>query len=107
MSLTNSDKMYPPLTEKLEEYADPANKTIPQDREFGSKENSINHMSPAMQILITPTPKLNAKSKFTKEDAKRVLERQLTMQLMPMYRIRQKSAGLRPIINISKPSEPI
>ena len=107
MSLSNSDKMYPSLIEKIEEYADPASQTIPQDREFASKENSINHTCPAMQILVTPTPKLNAKSKFTKEDAKRVLERQLTMQLMPMYRIRQKSAGLRPIINISKPSEPI
>ena len=59
--------MYPPLTEKIEEYTDPASQTIPQNREFGSKENSINHTCPAMQILVTPTPKLNAKSKFTKE----------------------------------------
>ena len=99
--------MYQPLTEKIEEYTDPASQTIPWNRELGSKENSIDHTRQAMQILVTPTPKLNAKSKFTKEDAKRVLERQLTMQLMPMYRIRQKSAGLRPVINISKPSEAI
>lgn len=58
---------------------------------------SFAQVSANVQLLVTPTPKLSEKSKLTNEDAKRVLGRQLTMQLMPMYRVRQRSAVLKPM----------
>ena len=49
---------------------------------------SIQSQSNVIQQVATPTPKLNDQSKLTKQDTQRVLGRQFTMQLMPMYRVR-------------------
>lgn len=57
------------------------------------------------QILVTPKP-LNNPVLSTKA-AMNVLNRQLTMQLMPMYRVRQRSAGLKPMVHNSNNSNPI
>ena len=46
---------------------------------------------------ILVTPKINETSTLTVEAQKNVLQRQLTMQLMPMYRVRQRSAGVKPM----------
>ena len=48
-------------------------------------------------VLVTPQPLNN--QVLSTEAAKAVVNRQLTMQLMPMYRIRQRSAGLKPNIS--------
>ena len=49
------------------------------------------------EVLVTPMP-VNGPALTTKA-AEAVLKRQFTMQLMPMYRIRQRSAGLKPSSN--------
>ena len=89
--MTTSDKMYQSHTDKFGRDTDGTNKSMYLDSAFAAKENACHafgHVSPNVQLLVTPTPKLNEKSKLTPEDAQRVLERQLTMQLMPMYRVR-------------------
>jgi hypothetical protein len=45
-------------------------------------------------IIVTPKVRDNS---ISDEQARNVLQRQLTMQFMPMYRARQRSAGLRPL----------
>lgn len=100
MSMSTTDKMYQTHTDKLDPENEYTNKSMQLTGGFNAKNNQNNafgQVSPNVQLLVTPTPKLSEKSKLTPEDAQRVLERQLTMQLMPMYRIRQKSAGLRPL----------
>ena len=52
------------------------------------------HCLPTTNLVVTP--KLNEKSNLTTEAQKNIMQRQLTMQLMPMYRVRQKSASIRP-----------
>ena len=56
----------------------------------------------AVPGTIVITPKVRQNSLVSQEQAASVLQRQLTMQFMPMYRARQRSAGLKS----DKPSEP-
>ena len=46
-------------------------------------------------MLVTPKPLLS--QVLSTKAAQAVLNRQITMQLMPMYRVRQRSANLKPI----------
>ena len=104
LNQSNAEKMYQTCGQKLEsvneEDAKIGNKSFTISNTFEGKQDSaipFAQVSANVQLLVTPTPKLSEKSKLTNEDAKRVLERQLTMQLMPMYRVRQRSAGLKPV----------
>ena len=112
MSESNAEKMYASLnTSKLErvneEAEDNANHSF-KGHNFGNRDGNPISLAgvgvPAniQQVLATPTPKLNDKSKLTQQDTQRVLGRQLTMQLMPMYRVRQRSAGLKPPMSTSQ-----
>ena len=47
-------------------------------------------------MLVTPKPLLS--QVLSTKAAQAVLNRQITMQLMPMYRVRQRSANLKPIV---------
>ena len=72
MTMTTSDKMYQSHTNKFGREAGGTNKSMQLDSAFTVKENAshaFGHVSPNVQLLITPTPKLNDKSKLTPEDA--------------------------------------
>lgn len=72
MTMTTSDKMYQSHTDKFGRDVDGTNKSMQLDPAFTIKENSghaFGHVSPNAQLLVTPTPKLNDKSKLTREDA--------------------------------------
>ena len=70
--MTTSDKMYQSHTDKFGRDVDGTNKSMQLDSAFTIKENAghaFGHVSPNAQLLVTPTPKLNDKSKLTREDA--------------------------------------
>lgn len=72
MTMTTSDKMYQSHTDKFGRDVDGTNKSMQLDSAFTIKENAghaFGHVSPNAQLLVTPTPKLNDKSKLTREDA--------------------------------------
>ena len=72
MTMTTSDKMYQIHTDKFGRDVDGTNKSMQLDSAFTIKENAghaFGHVSPNAQLLVTPTPKLNDKSKLTREDA--------------------------------------
>ena len=71
MNMSTSGKMYQTHTEKL----DRENITVDQSNLLreglntrGIANNEFGQVSPNLQLLITPTPKLNEKSKLTKDD---------------------------------------
>ena len=70
--MTTSDKMYQSHTDKFGRDADGTNKSMQLDSVFNVKDNAshaFGHISPNVQLLVTPTPKLNDKSKLTPQDA--------------------------------------
>ena len=70
--MTTSDKMYQSHTDKFGRDVDGTNKSMQLDSAFTYKENAshaFGNVSPNIQLLVTPTPKLNDKSKLTQEDA--------------------------------------
>ena len=72
MTMTTSDKMYQSHTDKFGRDVDGTNKSMQLDSAFTIKLNAghaFGHVSPNAQLLVTPTPKLNDKSKLTPEDA--------------------------------------
>jgi len=57
------------------------------------RPSSTAKMVESSSVLVTPVPVQNPV--LSDKAAQAVMSRQLTMQLMPMYRIRQRSAGLK------------
>lgn len=72
MNMSTSGKMYQTHTEKLDRESitvDQSNLLREGLNARGIANNEFGQVSPNVQLLITPTPKLNEKSKLTKEDA--------------------------------------
>ena len=72
MNMSTSGKMYQTHTEKLDRESitvDQSNLLREGLNTRGIANNEFGQVSPNVQLLITPTPKLNEKSKLTKEDA--------------------------------------
>ena len=72
MNMSNSSKMYQTHTEKLDRdgsSVDQSNLLSEGLNARGIANNEFGQVSPNVQLLVTPTPKLIEKSKLTKEDA--------------------------------------
>ena len=81
LNQSNAEKMYQTCDSKLERVNEEdvkVNKSFTISSNFGNKKDGtvpFAQVSPNVQMLVTPTPKLSDKTKLTNEDAKRVLER--------------------------------
>ena len=72
MNMSTSGKMYQTHTEKLDRESitvDQSNLLSEGLNARGIASNEFGQVSPNVQLLVTPTPKLIEKSKLTKEDA--------------------------------------
>ena len=76
------------ISHKLNFGNQPISKNVEKPR-----PSSTAKMVESSTVLVTPVPVQNPV--LSDKAAQAVMSRQLTMQLMPMYRIRQRSAGLK------------
>ena len=72
MNMSNSSKMYQTNTEKLDRDGSSVDQSNLLSEGLNARDianNEFGQVSPNVQLLVTPTPKLIEKSKLTKEDA--------------------------------------